>query len=92
MLSGKQRKAYVASQRHEGWVCLPERYDDGGFSGGTVERPGLQRMLADIQDGRVDCVVVYKTPFGITIRRAVRLESGASGSLAGLSSRSSSRT
>lgn len=53
-------EAYVASQRHEGWVCLPERYDDGGFSGGTVERPGLQRMLADIQDGRVDCVVVYK--------------------------------
>lgn len=53
-------EAYVASQRHEGWVCLPERYDDGGFSGGTVERPGLQRMLADIRDGRVDCVVVYK--------------------------------
>lgn len=53
-------EAYVASQRHEGWVCLPERYDDGGFSGGTVERPGLQRLLADIRDGRVDCVVVYK--------------------------------
>src|SRR5688572_31332397 len=53
-------EAYVAAQRHEGWVCLPDRYDDGGFSGGTVERPALQRLLADIEAGRVDCVVVYK--------------------------------
>jgi hypothetical protein len=41
-------EAYVSSQRHEGWVLLPTRYDDGGLSGGTLERPGLQRLLADI--------------------------------------------
>ena len=40
--------------------CLPERYDDGGFTGGNMERPALQRLLADIQAGQVDCVVVYK--------------------------------
>ena len=53
-------EAYVSSQRHEGWVCLPTLYDDGGFSGGNIERPGLQRLLHDIRDGKVDCVVVYK--------------------------------
>jgi hypothetical protein len=53
-------EAYIASQKHEGWVCVPTLYDDGGFSGGNVERPGLQRMLADINDGKIDCVVVYK--------------------------------
>src|SRR6187431_3358586 len=53
-------EAYVAAQRHEGWVCLPDRYDDGGFSGGTVERPALKRLLADVEAGLVDCVVVYK--------------------------------
>ena len=53
-------EAYIASQRHEGWVAIPDRYDDGGFSGGTLERPGLQRLLDDIEAGRVDCVVVYK--------------------------------
>jgi site-specific DNA recombinase len=53
-------EAYIASQKHEGWVCLPTLYDDGGFSGGNVERPGLQRMLSDIKDGKIDCVVVYK--------------------------------
>ncbi|EYD74333.1 resolvase [Rubellimicrobium mesophilum DSM 19309] len=52
--------AYVASQRHEGWRMLPERYDDGGLSGGTLERPALQRLLADIDAGRVQMVVVYK--------------------------------
>ena len=53
-------EAYVASQRHEGWLALPNRYDDGGFSGGTMERPGLKRLISDIEQGRVDVVVVYK--------------------------------
>ena len=53
-------EAYVAAQRHEGWACLPDRYDDGGFSGGTIERPALRRLLSDIEAGKVDCVVVYK--------------------------------
>ena len=53
-------EAYIASQRSEGWVLVRERYDDGGFSGGTLERPALQRLLADIEDGLVDVVVVYK--------------------------------
>jgi len=53
-------EAFVASQRHEGWVCLPDRYDDGGYTGGNTDRPALQRLLADIEGGRVDCVVVYK--------------------------------
>lgn len=52
--------AYVLSQRHEGWSLLPDLYDDGGFSGGSMERPGLKRLLADIQAGRVDTIVVYK--------------------------------
>ena len=52
--------SYVASQRHEGWKLLPQRYDDGGISGGTLERPGLQQLLADIEAGRVDMVVIYK--------------------------------
>jgi DNA invertase Pin-like site-specific DNA recombinase len=53
-------EAYVASQKPEGWVLVPDRYDDGGFSGGTLERPALRRLLADIEDGRVDVIVVYK--------------------------------
>ncbi len=52
--------AYVASQKHEGWVLLKDRYDDGGISGGTLERPALQRLLGEIEAGRVDRVVVYK--------------------------------
>jgi hypothetical protein len=52
--------AYIASQRAEGWVELPEFYDDGGVSGGTLERPALRRLLADIEARRVDVVVVYK--------------------------------
>src|SRR4051812_11752546 len=53
-------EAYVASQRAEGWVLIPDCYDDGGVSGGTLERPALKRLLADIEAGLVDVVVVYK--------------------------------
>ena len=53
-------EAYIASQKPEGWILVPDRYDDGGFSGGTLERPALKRLLADIELGRVDVVVVYK--------------------------------
>jgi site-specific DNA recombinase len=53
-------EAYIKSQAHEGWRCLPARYDDGGFSGGSLERPALQRLLADIRQRQIDVVVVYK--------------------------------
>jgi DNA invertase Pin-like site-specific DNA recombinase len=53
-------EAYIASQRSEGWVLVRDQYDDGGISGGTLERPGLKRLMADIEDGLVDVVVVYK--------------------------------
>ncbi|MCK6481664.1 MAG: recombinase family protein [Planctomycetes bacterium] len=53
-------EAYIASQRGEGWEVVRDRYDDGGFSGGNMERPALQRLLADIEAGRVNAVVVYK--------------------------------
>jgi len=53
-------EAYIASQRHEGWVLVPHRYDDGGVSGGTLERPALKRLIADVEAGRIDVVVVYK--------------------------------
>jgi DNA invertase Pin-like site-specific DNA recombinase len=53
-------EAYIRSQHHEGWTALPARYDDGGLSGGTLERPALQRLLIDIRASRVDLVVVYK--------------------------------
>jgi len=53
-------EAYIASQRHEGWKQLAERYDDGGVSGGTLDRPALRRLLTDIDAGRIDLVVVYK--------------------------------
>jgi DNA invertase Pin-like site-specific DNA recombinase len=52
--------AYLDSQRHEGWLALDDRYDDGGYSGGTLERPALQRLIRDIEAGRVDTVVCYK--------------------------------
>ena len=52
--------AFILSQRHEGWIELPTFYDDGGTSGGTLQRPALQRLLDDIRDGRIDSVVVYK--------------------------------
>lgn len=53
-------EAYIASQRHEGWLCLPEHFDDGGFSGGNLERPALRSLMARIEAGEVDAVVVYK--------------------------------
>lgn len=53
-------EAYIAAQKNEGWVCLPDRYDDGGFTGGNLERPAVKRLMADIEAGRIDCVVVYK--------------------------------
>lgn len=52
--------AFVLSQKHEGWTVVPTLYDDGGFSGGTMERPALRRLIADIEAGRIDVVVVYK--------------------------------
>jgi hypothetical protein len=53
-------EAFIRSQTHEGWTCLPDRYDDGGYTGGNMERPALQRLLADIRAGKIDCVVTYK--------------------------------
>src|SRR5215204_2585 len=53
-------EAYVASQKAEGWLLVPDRYDDGGVSGATLERPALKRLLADIEAQRVDVAVVYK--------------------------------
>ncbi|MBU2652551.1 MAG: recombinase family protein, partial [Bacteroidetes bacterium] len=58
-----QREAgenYIASQKAERWVCLPERYEDGGFSGGNLERPALKKLLVDIRAGKIDIVLVYK--------------------------------
>jgi site-specific DNA recombinase len=53
-------EAFVRSQAGEGWALVGERYDDGGYTGGNTERPGLQRLLAEIEAGKIDCVVVYK--------------------------------
>jgi site-specific DNA recombinase len=53
-------EAYITSQRHEGWTALPDRYDDGGYTGGNMERPALRQLLVDIAAGKVDCVIVYK--------------------------------
>lgn len=52
--------AYVVSQRHEGWTLVPDQYDDGGFSGGNMERPGLKRLLADVAAGKIDVILIYK--------------------------------
>ncbi len=52
--------AYILSQKHEGWDLLPEHYDDGGFSGGTMERPALKALLASVEQGKIDIIVVYK--------------------------------
>jgi site-specific DNA recombinase len=53
-------EAYIISQRGEGWILVPDRYDDGGVSGGTLDRPALKRLLIDVEAGRIDVVVVYK--------------------------------
>ena len=53
-------EAYVLSQKHEGWQVLSAKYDDGGFTGGNMERPGLKKLLEDIAAGKIDTVVVYK--------------------------------
>jgi len=53
-------EAYIASQRQAGWIALPDRYDDGGFTGANMNRPGLQKLLQHIQAGQVDSIVVYK--------------------------------
>ena len=53
-------EAFIRSQTHEGWNCLPDRYDDGGLTGGNMERPALQRLLADMGAGKIDLVCSYK--------------------------------
>ncbi|MDP8239769.1 MAG: recombinase family protein, partial [Candidatus Hatepunaea meridiana] len=53
-------EAFINSQKNEGWVCLPERYDDGGFTGGNMDRPAMKSLMADIIADKVDCIVVYK--------------------------------
>ena len=53
-------EAYITSQRHEGWVLTPELYDDGGFSGGNMDRPGLRQLLAEVKKGKIHVIVVYK--------------------------------
>lgn len=58
-----QREAgenYIRSMKHQGWVILPEHYDDGGFSGGSLKRPALKQLLSDVEAGKVDMIVVYK--------------------------------
>ena len=52
--------SYIQSQKHEGWIVVADRYEDGGYSGGNMERPALKRLLGDIERGQIDCVVVYK--------------------------------
>jgi site-specific DNA recombinase len=53
-------ESYIQSQKSEGWLALPDRYDDGGYSGANTERPALQKLMADIKEGKISCVVVYK--------------------------------
>lgn len=59
-LQRESGEAYVASMKHEGWNAIPERYDDPGFSGGSLERPAFQRLLRDIEAGKVDVLIAYK--------------------------------
>jgi len=53
-------EAYILSQWHLGWRAVAERYDDGGYTGGNLERPALQQLLTDLEAGKIDCVVIYK--------------------------------
>ena len=53
-------ESYITSQRHEGWTLVPDYYDDGGFSGGSMERPALKKLMQDVEKGLIDVVVVYK--------------------------------
>ena len=53
-------EAFINSQRHEGWTALPQKYDDGGYTGANMDRPALKRLLADVEAGSANCVVVYK--------------------------------
>ena len=53
-------EAYIKSQQNEGWILVEKHYDDGGFSGGTLERPALKELLADIEAGEIDTVIVYR--------------------------------
>ncbi|HUT61017.1 MAG TPA: recombinase family protein [Phycisphaerae bacterium] len=53
-------EAFIASQKNEGWVCLPDKYDDGGYTGGNMDRPAVKRLLDDVEAGKVDCIIVYK--------------------------------
>ena len=53
-------ESFIASQKNEGWITLPEKYDDGGYTGANTDRPALQRLIADINTGKITCVVVYK--------------------------------
>jgi site-specific DNA recombinase len=53
-------ESYITSQRHDGWTVVPDRYDDGGFTGANMDRPAVKRLLADVQAGKVNCIVVYK--------------------------------
>src|SRR3989338_660225 len=53
-------ESYINSQKNEGWIILPEKYDDGGYTGANTDRPALQKLIADIKEGKINCIVVYK--------------------------------
>jgi site-specific DNA recombinase len=53
-------EAFIKAHKAEGWVCIPERFDDGGYTGANLDRPAMERLLAEVEAGRVDCIVVYK--------------------------------
>ena len=70
-------ESYIQSQHGLGWKLMPARYDDGGFSGGNLDRPALQQLLADVDAGQVDCVLVYKVDrwdTAVGLRRGTRGE------------------